>query len=109
MTRNATFDEPISTKPAGLHFQTQAMDEMFDVKRQRGAAFHRDIGLEFRGFHNPQKFDTGEAAMCDGELVNDGDTEPCLDQRADRRAEPSPNGYIVLEFLGANISAMMRP
>ena len=56
---------PISTEPACLHFQTQAMDEMFDVKRQWGAAFHRDVSIEFGGFDDPQKFDTGEAAMRD--------------------------------------------
>src|SRR6476660_6671803 len=75
------------------------MDEMLDVKRQRRTTFHRDVSIEFRGFDDPKQFDTREAAMGDGELIDDGDTEPCLDQRADRRAEPRTDSYIVLEFL----------
>ncbi len=67
---------PISTKPAGLHFQTQAMDEMFDVKRRWGAAFHRDASIEFGGFHDPQKFNAGEAAMRDGAIPSPALTSP---------------------------------
>src|SRR6185436_3715251 len=89
----------ISIDPAGLHFQTQAIDEMFGVKRQRRAALYRDVSIEFGGFDDPKLFDTGEAAMGDGELIDHGNTEPRLDQRADRRAEPRTDGYVVLEFL----------
>lgn len=37
--------------------------------------------------------------MGNGELIDDGDTQSCLDQRADRRAEPRTDGDIVVELL----------
>ena len=47
--------------------------------------------------------------MRDRELVDHGDAEPGLDQRADRGAEPRPDGDVVGQFLRAKISDMMRP
>ena len=46
-----------------------------------------------------QQFDAGIAAMGHGELVDHGDAEPGLDQRADRGAEPRPDGDVVVEFV----------
>ena len=47
--------------------------------------------------------------MRDGELVDDGDAEPGLDQRADGGAEPRPDRDVVGQFIAAKISAMIRP
>src|ERR1700676_283061 len=90
---------PVSTETAGLHFQTKAMDEMFDVKRQRRATLHRDVSLEFGRFGYTYQFETWKAAMGNRELIDDGDTEPGLDQRAHRGAEPRADGDIVVELL----------
>src|SRR5258706_7558493 len=86
-------------EPEGLHFRTQAMDEMLDVKRQRRAALHRDVSIEFGTVDDAQQFNAGETAMGNGELIDDGDTKPGLDQDADRSAEPGANGDIVVELL----------
>src|SRR5712672_631002 len=75
------------------------MDEMLDVKRQRRAALHRDVSIEFGRFDDAQQFNAGETAMGNGELIDDGDTKPGLDQCADRGAEPGANGDIVVELL----------
>ena len=94
----------ISTKPAGLHLQTQATDEMFGVKRKRRAPLYRDVSIELGGFDDSKQFDTRKAAMGDGELIDDGDAEPRLDQRADRGTEPRSTtgiGDAIVARLGA--------
>jgi hypothetical protein len=69
----------ISFEREGLHFRTQALDEMLDVKRQRRAALHRDVSIEFGRFDDSQLFNAGETAVGNGELIDDGDTKPGLD------------------------------
>src|SRR5882757_824134 len=83
---------PISTEPAGLHFQPQATDEMFDVKRLRRAAFHRNVSFEFRRFDDWYQLEAGKAAVRNSELVHDGDTQSRLYQRADGRTKPRTDG-----------------
>ena len=39
--------------------------------------------------------------MRDSELIDDSNTEPCLDQRATVRAEPRTDGHIVVELLAS--------
>src|SRR6478609_5707362 len=79
------------------HLGAQGLDEILDVKRQRRAALHRDIGVEPRRLGDLQELDAGIAAMGDRELVDDGDAESRLHQRADRRAEARANGDVVGE------------
>jgi hypothetical protein len=43
----------ISCWAAGLHFRTQASDEMLDVKRQRRTTFHRDVSIELGRLNDP--------------------------------------------------------
>ena len=52
-----------------------------------------------RWLDDPQQFYAGKAAMGDGELIDHRDAEPCLDQRADRGAEPRPDGDVVVQFI----------
>src|SRR3954449_11509892 len=88
-----------SRKSAGAHLRAQALDVVLDVKRQWRATLHRDPGIEFGRLGNAQQFDAGIAAMGDGELIDHGDAESGLDQRADRGAEPRPYRDVVAEFL----------
>ena len=84
-------------------------DEILDVQRQRRAALRRDVGVESGRLGDAQQLDAGVAAMGHGELIDDRDAEAGLDQRADRGAEPRPDGDVVAEVLRAKISAMIRP
>ena len=54
------------------HLGAQGFDEIFDVERERRAAFHGDIGVEPGRLGDLQQLDAGIAAMGDGELVDDG-------------------------------------
>ena len=56
---------------------------MFDVQRERRAAFHRDKSIEPGRLRNLKQFDAGIAAMRDGELIDDCNSKTCLDQRTD--------------------------
>src|SRR5216684_7749399 len=62
------------------HFRPQALDEMFDVQRERRAAFDRDVGVEASGLGDPKQLNAGIAAMRDGELIDDRNSKTCLDQ-----------------------------
>src|SRR6185312_12734935 len=66
-----------SRRSRRAHLRAQAFDEIFDMLRQRGAALHRDEGIEGRRLDDAQELDARHAAMGDGELVDDGDAEPC--------------------------------
>src|SRR5258708_2273428 len=90
---------PISTEPAGLHFQPQAIDEMFDVKRLRRAALHSNVSFEFGWFNDWYQFEAGKTAVGNSNVGRDGNTEPRLYQRADGRAEPRTDGDVVVELL----------
>ena len=61
---------------------------MFDVKRVRCAALHRNEGFEFGRFDDWYQFEARKAAVGNSELVHDRDTESRLYQRADGRAKP---------------------
>src|SRR4051795_2440881 len=79
------------------HLRAQGLDEVLDMKRQRRAALHRDIGIESRRLGDLDQLDAGIAPMGHRELVDDGDAEPRLHQRADRGAEAGADGDVVLE------------
>src|SRR4051812_36118248 len=79
------------------HLRAQGLDEILDMKRQRRAALHRDIGVESRRLGDLDQLDAGIAPMGHRELVDDGDAEPRLDQRTDRGAEAGADGDVVLE------------
>src|SRR6202163_3112952 len=81
------------------HFRPQALDEMFDVERERRAAFHRDVSVESRGLGNPKQIDAGIAAMRDGELIDDCNSKTCLDQRADGCSETRSDGDVVGQLI----------
>src|SRR3954466_10088809 len=81
------------------HFRAQAFDEMLDMERQRRAAFHRNVSVEPGRLDNPEQLDAGIAAMGDGELVDHGNAEAGLDQRAYGGAEARADGDVVTEFL----------
>src|SRR5450631_4952226 len=83
----------------GAHFGTQALDEMFDVERERGAAFHRNVSVESRGLGNPKQVDAGIAAMRDGELIDNCYSKTCLDQRTDGCSETRSDGDVVGQFI----------
>src|SRR5216684_5390164 len=81
------------------HFRPQALDEMFDVERERRAAFHRDVSVESSGLGNSKEINAGIAAMSDGELIDDRDSKTCLDQRTDGCSETRPDGDVVGQFI----------
>jgi len=53
---------------------------MLDVKRQRRAALHCNVSIEFGGLDDSEDFDTRVATMGYGELIDDCDTKPGLAQ-----------------------------
>ena len=60
---------------------------MSGIGRQRRAALDRDEGIEAGRLRDLQKRHAGKAAMGYRKLVDDGNPEPGLDQRADGVAE----------------------
>src|SRR6202043_2931949 len=90
------------TIPAGFdrtHFGPQTLDEMFDVERERRAAFHRDVSVESGGLGNPKQINAGIAAMRDGELIDDCNSKACLDQRTDGCSETRSDGDGVAQLI----------
>ena len=77
------------------HFRPQALNEMFDVQRQRRAAFHRDVRVESRRLGDPKQVDAGITPMRDGELIDDRNSKTCLDQGTDGSAETRSDGDVV--------------
>src|SRR5712692_3240863 len=81
------------------HFRPQALNEMFDVQRERRAAFHSDVGVEASGLGDPNQLNAGIAAMRDGELIDHRNSKTCLDQGTDGGAETRSDGDVVGQFM----------
>src|ERR1700756_1678551 len=76
----------------GLHLHPQRLDEMAGIRRERRAALDGDVGVETGRLLNFQQPDAGNAAMRHRELVDHGDPEARLHQRADGVAEAGADG-----------------
>src|SRR5216683_8266892 len=89
----------ISTGSDRLHLRTQAIDEELRMERQWRTPLDRDERVEERRLDDAQQLDARHAAMCHGELIDDGDPKPGLDQRADRSAEARLDGDVIGELM----------
>ena len=78
------------------HFRTQTFDEMLDVKRQRRAAFHRNVSVEPCRLDDAQQFDAGITAMGDGKLVDHGNAETLLQEDGSPHTAHTTNPVPVL-------------